>query len=103
MKKRYENSQKEVIIGDCKWKFRSFAYLAKRGKLLYINLLIEDLNSTHDNFKHDFINSRCIVTDDGVGIEHSYLNNETLVKLDDSLVDMKSSIAREIYQMYYNK
>lgn len=98
---RYECSKQEVVVGSARWKFKSFAYLAKRGELLYINIIVQDLNSVHEHFGHDFINSRCVINKDGLYIQESFLNNATQVKLADSLVDLKSNIAREIYELYY--
>jgi len=90
--------------GNELWSCRSYAYLAKRLNKLYVNVLIEDVNSKNkDNRnKHNWILSYCVVTSREVDIRYSLFNNGVAVELTEGQKNLTELFAREIYKQYFS-
>lgn len=93
----------QVVEGAKQWRFRSFAYLAKRKDKLFVNIAIQDINSKKVDGSSDFILSRCIVTKQFTKVEYSEFNNCSKVELTTGQHNLVVMCARAIYREYFKE
>ena len=86
--------------GSEEWVYRSYAFLARRGNKVFLNVLTKNINSYNKRGENDFILSRCIVNNNQVTIEYSDFNNETMVDLAVEHEDLVKSFAQAIANDY---
>jgi len=84
-----------------KWIYKSYSYNAKRKDKLFLNVLIEDINSNHEHFKHNFVLSNITMTKTEINIQYSLLNNDVEIQLTDDQKKLVEENAIKIYNTYF--
>lgn len=105
-----EDKKLFLIEGDHKWVRGKNAYLAKRKNILFINVLVEDVNSTmeHDVTRHNFILNYCKVNHNettgklSLFIWYSEFNNNKIVDISEDLTEFVKAYATDIAKKYFD-
>ena len=83
------------------WQKCNYAYLAKRKNRLFLNVLIEDVNSVYRVKGHNWILSNLIVENGEVTIKYSEFNNEEKISLTEEQKLITTEYALEILKKYF--
>lgn len=104
-----EDAKLFLIEGEHKWVRGGNAYLAKRKNILYLNVLVEDVNSVleYDTTKHSFILNYCYVNNNEnkgemyVSIGYSDYNNRKKIIISSGLEEFVIAYAKDIAKEYF--
>lgn len=85
------------------WQYKSYAYCAKRKNKLFLNILIEDINSKNEHFGHNFILNSITMTESDFIINYSMFNNDRNIDvvLTDTQIQLIRDNAVKIYKEYF--
>lgn len=85
------------------WVRGEYAYLAKRKNRLFLNVLINDINSTYkeSHISHNWILSYVLIDGIEVDIKHSHFNNTDDIILTEEQKKLVIEYALEISKKYY--